>query len=323
MGVFRKLKNYLKSVYRTANKTGQTGFAKVQVMLDIISCRIRFGCSCRDYDRYQFYKYKNLYRKNFIADHHLKLIRKWTGNVQNKWEDYQCLKDLISRQILLLPDCGAEAFAAFLKHHRKVVVKPCSSRAGVGMRILEYTNDEDALAFFSSLKEIRMCEEYVYQHPVIGALNPSSLNTLRIVTLLDGDKFTILSAALKMGSRADSIADNLHQNGIAAGVHLDTGIVHTFGRDYADHVYAYHPVSGTQIIGLQVPHWEQVKVTLQQAHFKMHAKPYIGWDVAITQTGVEIIEANVLPGHVTMQFFDQIPKGKPVLEQAKRSLRKK
>ena len=223
----------------------------------------------------------------------------------------------MSRGILLLPKCGQDAFVSFLKKHRKIVIKPCNSRAGAGLRIVEYTTDADAVELFSKIESDMLCEEYVYQHSAIAALNPSSLNTIRIVTIYDGHSFQILSAALKMGGSADSIADNLHRNGLAAGIHLESGIIHTFGRDYANHIFTHHPVTGTQIIGIQIPHWEVVKETVKRAHLKMPAKPYIGWDVAITQTGVEIIEANIMPGHVTMQYFDQIPKGKPVLEQAR------
>lgn len=320
MKLLKKSKAYFGAVRRTANKSGLTGFGKFRIMLDIVVCRIRFGCSCKDYEQYQFYKYKNRYRKNFIADHHKKLVRKWIsrfGTQHNKWEDYLRLKELLSRQVIQLPECGEAAFAAFLKQHRKVVIKPCNSRAGFGLHVMEYTTDADAAEYFSSLKGNAMCEEYVYQHPVIGALNPSSLNTIRIVTLMDGDRFTILSAALKMGGSADSVADNLHQNGLAAAVHLESGIIYTPGRDYAGNTYLHHPATGTQIIGVQIPHWELVKETLHKAHIKMLPKPYIGWDVAITQTGVEIIEANTMPGHVTMQYFDQIPKGKQVLALAR------
>lgn len=322
----RKLKNFFLTWRGVARRTGVTGSEKLAVYLDILYCRIRFGCSFRDYAQYEFYKYKDVYRKQFITDHHVALIKKYSnpsGVCHDKYEDYLRLKDEIARPILRLPECGQEVFVDFLREQGRAVLKPCTGHAGDGLQMVEYTTDEAAAQLYRGVTSPTVCEGYVIQHSAIAALNPSSVNTIRIVTLLVDEQFTILSAALKMGGTANSVADNMHQSGIAASIHLDSGILCTLGRDYANKVYSHHPVTGTQIIGLQIPHWEQVKAMVRRAHYKMEDRPYIGWDIAITKSGPEIIEANTMPGHVTMQFFDQTPKGKPLFEAAKRHRHRK
>ena len=55
------------------------------------------------------------------------------------------------------------------------------------------------------------------------------------------------------------------------------------------------------MIGLQIPHWDKILTTVQEAGKLLPNMRYIGWDIAVTEEGCEIIEANYGQGSNGMQ----------------------
>lgn len=53
--------------------------------------------------------------------------------------------------------------------------------------------------------------------------------------------------------------DNFHFDGIGANINIETGIIDTIGYDVHNNVYLTHPITGKQIIGFQIPYWEECK----------------------------------------------------------------
>ena len=101
-------------------------------------------------------------------------------------------------------------------------------------------------------------------------------------------------------------------------VDIATGIISTFGKDFKLNSYAYHPVSGVKIIGFQIPHWDEAINLIKTAHKRVPQCALYGWDIAITEDGVDIVEANCHPGSRIMQAMDGIPKGKTLLPMMKK-----
>jgi len=289
-----------------------------KIAVDILYCRLRFKVEREEYFNYQLYNYQNRYRKDFILNYHRK---KQYRNVvtpnftASKYFFYKRIPDLFQREITLAPYCGEEAFVEFLKKHKTIIIKPDTGSAGQGVEKVEYTTDEAAKQLFSgfSLSTPMICEEFIRQHSVLNSLNPSSVNCIRLFSLLQNGEVEIISATLKAGLNSDSITDNLTRGGIGAQVDVATGIVSTFGKDFKLDSYAFHPVTGIQIIGLQIPHWEKAVDLVKQAHKRLPQCLLYGWDIAITETGADIVEANNRPGSRIMQVMDGIPKGEKVI----------
>lgn len=64
-----------------------------------------------------------------------------------------------------------------------------------------------------------------------------------------------------------------------------------------------HPASGIIMPGLKIPNWEEVIKTVTKAAMKMERIGYIGWDVAVTENGCELIEENInYPGTNIIQM---------------------
>ncbi len=53
-----------------------------------------------------------------------------------------------------------------------------------------------------------------------------------------------------------------------------------------------HPVTGVDIVGFQIPYWEESLELVKEAALLHKENRSIGWDVAITNKGPDLIEGN-------------------------------
>ena len=69
--------------------------------------------------------------------------------------------------------------------------------------------------------------------------------------------------------------------------------------------YIYHPFTNQKLVGFQIPLWDNVKATVLEAANLIPEVGYIGWDVAILECSVALIEGNHDPGHDVVQMIAQ------------------
>ena len=67
-------------------------------------------------------------------------------------------------------------------------------------------------------------------------------------------------------------------------------------------LYTGHPQTGTPIVGFSVPHWDQVFRIALEASEVVPEVGYVGWDIAIREGDVVLIEGNSYPGHDILQL---------------------
>ncbi|MBA1144217.1 sugar-transfer associated ATP-grasp domain-containing protein [Mesorhizobium neociceri] len=136
------------------------------------------------------------------------------------------------------------------------------------------------------------------------AFFPRTLNTLRVLT---GTHFSdhrpiVLAATMKMGRPATYPTDNWKKGsgGVAALVNVDSGIL-SAGLFYnkktrqRDTIEA-HPESGARILGASVPNWSVVKSIMLKLAAMLPFPGLVGWDVALTEAGIVVVEGNIRPG---------------------------
>ena len=280
----------------------------VRAWADEIFSLLVFGASPNDYYRYQFYK-KSLYERNqFIT---------WlrSRRIIKKYNDASCfplmndkrllnafLEPFLGREWLDLSKADEEVFQVFLKKHGRIIMKPYGGSGGKGIFVLDAHSAEARTMKVSDYRTY-IAEEVLIQHPNLARLNPSSVNTLRVMTF----KGEIISATLKVG-QSGAVVDNMCSNGLYGNVDLKTGITDSWFMDIALRPFAVHPETGETLIGFAIPHWEFVKDTVRRAAQLLDKVQYVGWDVAVLPDSVAIIEANEAPGH-DLSMQSSIQKG--------------
>ena len=195
------------------------------------------------------------------------------------------------------------------------VVKPTRASFGLGLEI--YSRSADELAdsagrpvAFGALVE-RLCTDSRYKawifqerlrnHAELRAVSGTdTLQTLRIVTLLAKDgSVEILSGCLKV-VMGDAVVDNI-RGGETGNAVCDLGLKDgRLGEAYVLRpdgfgmvTCAAHPRTGIVFSEVCVPYWAETLALVERASHAFADLRTLGWDVAITEGGPVIIEANM------------------------------
>ncbi|MDT0632224.1 sugar-transfer associated ATP-grasp domain-containing protein [Rubrivirga sp. S365] len=134
--------------------------------------------------------------------------------------------------------------------------------------------------------------------PDLDALSPGTLATVRVITAKGpGSDPEHVGSFLRMAMK-DQPVDNFDQGGLAAPVDAETGRLGPAIRKdlrFAARDYDRHPTTGHAIVGARVPQWEEVLALALEAHRTLTDVSVVGWDVAVTTSGVVLVEANTAP----------------------------
>lgn len=147
------------------------------------------------------------------------------------------------------------------------------------------------------------CARYLYRggvilerrlqpHPVLAALMPNVLHTVRAISYVKPEP-TIIAAALRVGS-GNAPADNLAQGGIVLPIDLDSG---TCGRgsivvDGLPRFVDEHPFTGKRLTGTRLPYWNATCDLVKRAAQAFSMQKSLGWDVGLTPDGPVLLEGN-------------------------------
>jgi len=186
---------------------------------------------------------------------------------------------------------------------KKLIVKPVLGHAGQGIVMAESTpdgifvNDGSVRVRADSyrLKEKSIVQRVVTQSKEISKFSSSSLNTIRIVTLLTkSNEVMLLSASMRFGV-GGAFIDNWSAGGIAVGIDHHCGRLMSVAFDKNGNQFHQHPVSGIRFEGFKIPLWDEVvdiSIRVQQAcsFYKL-----VGVDIALSDDGPILIEVNANP----------------------------
>ena len=194
-----------------------------------------------------------------------------------------------------------ESTLALLKDYDRVLIKPTEMHAtglGSGIVIVDSSKQDLAQVLAGYTGDI-IIQEVINQHQFLRELQPNSVNTFRIVTLLYQNKCTLLSAVLYIG--AGGVASNdgeFYKVGIdESGVARDF-IVQGKGKQ------AKALPSGAEICRVQIPHFDKVVAMAKSMHLVLPHFGIIGWDFTLDERGKPVmIELNVdCPTCESLQF---------------------
>ena len=105
----------------------------------------------------------------------------------------------------------------------------------------------------------------------------------------------ITQTYIRIGSTKTGFTDNVGYGGICAMIDPENGEIYQ-PETIVDHVYypcPTHPDTGTVIGGRLIPCWDEAKKLVLDISRYMPEMEYLGYDVAITEDGPQIIEINI------------------------------
>lgn len=310
------LKNRVTHYFEKLNEYDWDSIGGLSAKIDCMLSRVVYGAVVEEYIALEFYRKNRRERKKFltgprqviILNHFLKKTTpEQRARIWDKLEFDRFFSEFINREYLDVSGSSDEEIVAFIQKHGAVLAKPLSETHGNGIfRIESSTMDPSVLTKIRAKQYL--LEEIIVQHHEVAKPNPTSVNTVRIATALDRDGHAHpVGACLRCGAKG-SCVDNTHSGGVAYPINTEYGIVIGPGKNrktFED--YIIHPGSDTVMPGFRIPNWDILLDTVKKAAEKIPEFPYLGWDVAVTEDGVEIIEGNYAHSVVGIQS-DQIGK---------------
>lgn len=182
-----------------------------------------------------------------------------------------------------------------------VFLKP-SRNTSKGDDVLSFRGSSDESVIRELMKKYsctdHIVQRAVKQHPDLAALNASSVNTIRLITLVFRGKPRLLSAILRIGN-AGSDVDNIGAGGYQCSIRPD-GTLDEIAYTSVDggDDFVTESRSGLRFGGVKVPCYEKVRDTALALAEKTPYHHYVAWDFAVDEAGDPVlIEYNVhVPG---------------------------
>lgn len=303
-------------VVKTAHQ--ETGKNKLLLLIDIVYCGFRYNAGYTEYKLFGFYNLNREQRGSYLTRGKNNLL---VANLNSKagWDKLEdklyfasIMKQYMGRQIIDLRDMGKGAFAQFVKANKRFVVKPLDGTCGQGVRVItNFQGDTDALYTTFIRNNQVVLEQYIYQHRKIANIYPRSVNTIRLVTLLTKEQVHVVFSAIRIGNGGKSV-DNINSGGMSAKVDTKTGKITSAAADKTGEIFRLHPETNQPITGVTLPYFAESLNLVKSAASNLPDIRYIGWDIAVTETGPVLVEANHFPGNDIYQlkaFIGQDKKG--------------
>lgn len=216
-------------------------------------------------------------------------------------------KDFMNRDFLDLRKASLSDFKEFIRKHPSYISKPACGSSGFKVEKIITDKNTDIEGLYNKQINDRcfIIEEIIVQHEKMSSLNPSSVNTIRVITTKDHNgQISVYKVAMRIGN-GNKVADNLNNGGMACSIDIDTGKIDSHGiTKKIDLTYDIHPISHIPLVGFEIPHYKKILEFCIEAH-KLIDMDLIGFDIAVTPNGCSIVEGNSTPFYDIMQMPKQ------------------
>lgn len=322
------LSRFTQTAKRVSAITGKPWRA---VLLDIYFCTLKYGSGHVDYEAFRMYEKNSKQRAEILTvGKNNKLYKqfndpRYINYFESKAMFNKKFSDFIKRDWMLVgegvmygetqgtalpPEArvegkGLDDFKAFISDNEYIIAKPLGLSCGTGIEKIKVSDwDPEKLYDHLVMDSKPLVEEVVKQHETMDLLCSTSVNTIRVITILKGDVVKIVAGGIRMGQNGIFV-DNFNAGGIGVVYDLNTGVVISDGYDKKRGVYKTVPESGITLKGFQIPLWDQIVQLVDDAARVVPQVGYVGWDVAVSaDKGPLLIEGNSYPGQDNAQEPD-------------------
>ena len=197
----------------------------------------------------------------------------------------------------------ANAREKILSNDRLVIKKATDSCGGSGVYF--WQNGEDIDDILTKIDGDMVIQEVLEQSAELAKLNRSSVNTIRMITMLNDHRPEVVSSIVRMGIN-ESRVDNATAGGITCGMN-DSGQLNNCAYSAAGIRYDSHP-NGTNFGSVVVPSLSRAKEMVKNLQCKLPYFRLISWDIAMSNTNDPVlIEMNLRRGQLDIHQLNNGP----------------
>ena len=219
----------------------------------------------------------------------------------------------------------AEAIKLCLGHEGRLILKPSinsSTSKNVHSADPSASSEKDVEALFDLLGANFIVQGWIEQHPDLARLNPDTVNTIRVNSLLTEQGVYIPAADMRVGAPGQQVVsrgsggwsseikeDNtLHEKALVSEM---INYENEAGEKCVRRVSRWRDIPGCFDAGsgYEIPFMDRVRDAVRTAHKKLPHFRWIGWDFTVNKSGEPVlIEYNLAAGIIS----GQLVVGRPV-----------
>lgn len=183
----------------------------------------------------------------------------------------------------------------------KAIIKPTMRSKGKGVQALIVkdgkTNIDDLTIgqLFKQYSKNFIIQRCITQHEKMSALNPTSVNTIRVLSYRSDMEVLIIYSVIRIG-RKGQVVDNQSAGGISTTITEDGKLGKVaFGGYNKDNILKTD--TGIVLEGYEIPSYDKAIEMVKRLHLKLPFANIVGWDIAIQEDGEPVlIEFNTNTG---------------------------
>ena len=311
MRMFPKVHSIIKFVFdksdlKTIKELNTERIGIVPLYIDVFISKIVYRIEAKEFFFFSFYNKSHFARRQYVGTRERdKLLRPKNSDearaiLRSKYRTYEYFKEFFKREIvkISLPK-DVSLLNRFREEHNSFIIKPISSTQGKGVIVVDAETPSSSLSSLPSGEYV--VEEFIKQDKTMASFHPYSVNTIRFVTYYNEGKLNKLFALIRMGVNGNCV-DNTCAGGISAAIDLEHGVIISEAASQNGNRYFFHPDTGTQIIGAQIPQWESLIDLVERLAIKNPSMRVVGWDLALSEKGWCLVEGNSLPSFWGIQI---------------------
>lgn len=294
-------KSFFKTIDDVHKKCGKN---RVYLFFDCIICGFKYQAGYMDYQLFEMYKMNSAERKTIITrGKNNDMIKKYNNPAFNdtfhdKTKFNEKFDKYLNRGWILVNKNNFDDFKKFIRDKKEVMLKPIGGSCGQKIEKVKVKDFKPKELYEYVLdKDIRLVEEVAVQCKELNRLHPTSINTVRLLTL----KGQVLVAYLRIGNHGN-VVDNFNHGGFVVPIDVESGTIKFPAIDKAHNTFSEHPMTKEKIVGLKIPRWKKVIELCEQAATEIPELGYVGWDVCVGEKNPCLIEGNEFPGHDIYQL---------------------
>lgn len=183
----------------------------------------------------------------------------------------------------------------------KLFLKPVGGQGGFGIYVLKQEDNtflvngekKELPSFIQNLPNTTfILQKGIIQSQQMMDINPSSVNTLRVVVQKEGGVMKMKTCIIRMGRKGKEV-DNSAQGGVSVKVDTITGqVAHTATAEHGGGIMTCHPDTEKAFGDITIENWPELKTQIESIGTKLIDFKNIALDIAVTDEGAKLLEFN-------------------------------
>ena len=281
--------------------------SRLSIKMDYLKCVFKYKLGYVDYMKGNYANLNDTDRTKMLNGENYRALLaylnpiKYRVTMDDKIVCNKIFHKYIKREYIDLRITSLNDFKKFVKEKEVVFAKLVDGFGGDGVKKIKAENVEDYEKLYKELIEKRqfLVEERIIQHRELDKINSAAVNNIRIVTILKDGEVTIFERILRIN---DGLTDTISSHDIQGRLDDKGNLISKMVDDDLN-VFETHPVTGFKFEGLKIPFMKEAIELCESAALEVPNIRLIGFDIAITKNGPEIIEVNPYPCYTNYQYY--------------------